>query len=155
MLVLLLLVLMGQADFVGMNNSMVLRCNAIRQRHRLGAMTEDQRLTNAAQDHANFMARYRLVMVAGPNGIPTYHNPMFRHDTNGGDERRRQKYGWMTGGQEIIAMQPKGWRVDCWDSWTFSALHYSAILSNHSRCGFASAVGPDGCVYSVGIFGSE
>jgi uncharacterized protein YkwD len=142
--------LIAEPDFVGIDNTMVMSCNSIRGRHHRSVLFHDQRLTNAAQDHANFIARYPCRLIGD-----TYCNAAFRHDNNGGSEYRRQKYGWNHGGFEVIAMQPKGWQANCWTSWMHSGPHLSTLLGNHTHCGFASAVGADGCVYTVGVFGSK
>ena len=117
--------------------AMLRRSNVIRRRAGLRATRIHPALTNAAQDHANYMA------ATGD----------FSHYTNGGYQYRAQKYGFKGGVQENIAA---GFgTVDAtFNTWQASGGHYAAIVGGYSEAGFGYAVSPNGATYWVGVYGN-
>lgn len=115
----------------------------------------DPVLCAAAQDHADFMAKYRTFIRPGPDGTPTYDNPVYSHSTNGGTAYRLQKHGWRRSAEEILCMRPAGWRSSCWELWRKSPAHWSSVMSKNTHVGYGIATGPDGCTYYVALYGSR
>ena len=74
----------------------------------LGAVSIDQRLTNAAQSHANDMAARSVMTHTGAGG------------TNAGQRINAAGYGWTTWAENVAAGQTTAWRGDerldeqCW-----------------------------------------
>jgi hypothetical protein len=93
-------------------------------------------LTQAAQDHANYMAR----------------TGQFSHYTNLGPQGRANKYGFSGGVLENIATG--GGPENAFVMWQNSGAHYSSIVSGTTDAGFGYAVGPNGATYFVGIYGT-
>jgi uncharacterized protein YkwD len=115
---------------------MLVRNNNIRRRVGLWPHRMNPALAQAAQDHANYMAR----------------TGQFSHYTNGGPQGRANKYGFGGGVLENIAT---GGGVDnAFVMWQNSGAHYASIVSRTTDAGFGYAVGPNGATYFVGIYGT-
>jgi uncharacterized protein YkwD len=101
-------------------------------------MSLSSRLTAAAQNHANYMAR----------------TGSFSHYSNGGPQGRVAMYGFRNGVRENIAMgQPS---VDsAFNTWTASGAHYANMMSHSDVAGFGYAVGANGQGYWVAVYGSN
>jgi uncharacterized protein YkwD len=94
-------------------------------------------LTQAAQDHARYMAR----------------TGNFSHQSNGGPQGRATRYGFAGLSGENIAMgQPTV--VSAFQSWRSSSGHWANIISGASLAGFGYAVAPDGSTYWVAMYGN-
>lgn len=118
--------------------SMLTRNNSIRSSRGMRPMTLSSRLTAAAQNHANYMAR-----TGG-----------FSHYSNGGPQGRAAMYGFRGGVRENIAMgQPT---VDsAFNTWTASGGHYANMMSHSDVAGFGYAVGNNGQAYWVAVYGNN
>jgi len=118
--------------------NMLARNNAIRTSRGMRPMILSSRLTAAAQNHANYMAR-----TGG-----------FSHYTNGGPQGRAATHGFRGGVRENIAMgQPS---VDsAFAVWTASGGHYANMMSHTDVAGFGYAVGSNGRPYWVAVYGNN
>ncbi|MHB8969549.1 MAG: CAP domain-containing protein [Pirellulaceae bacterium] len=110
-------------------------------RLRVGVGRSPQRispeLTQAAQDHARYMAR----------------TGNFSHQSNGGPEGRAVRYGFSGLAGENIAMgQPTV--ASAFQSWRSSSGHWANIISGATLAGFGYAVAPDGSTYWVAMYGN-
>src|SRR5262245_10501668 len=114
---------------------MLVRNNNIRRRVGLRPHRMNPALTQAAQDHANYMAR----------------TGQFSHYTNLGPQGRANKYGFSGGVLENIATG--GGLDNAFVMWQNSGAHYASIVSGTTDAGFGYAVGPNGATYFVGIYG--
>ena len=115
---------------------MLVRNNNIRRRVGLRPHRMNPALTQAAQDHANYMAR----------------TGQFSHYTNLGPQGRANKYGFSGGVLENIATG--GGLDNAFVMWQNSGAHYASIVSGTTDAGFGYAVGPNGATYFVGIYGT-
>ena len=94
-------------------------------------------LTQAAQDHARYMAR----------------TGNFSHQSNGGPEGRATRYGFSGLSGENIAMgQPTV--ASAFQSWRSSSGHWANIISGATLAGFGYAIAPDGSTYWVAVYGN-
>lgn len=105
------------------------------------SQTLDERLCNAAQNQADYIAS----------------TGQLSHNVNSDPRSRAAKYGFPSGDfysvREIIA--PYAESVEnAFSRWSKSSGHYAAILSDHDLCGFGMAQGPYGTMY-VGVYGRE
>lgn len=117
--------------------SMLKRNNEIRRRLGLVPHRINPALTKAAQDHANYMAR----------------TGDFQHYSNGGPQNRAGKYGFRGFVRENIAYNYRSVE-DAFSVWQGSSGHYASIVSGTNEAGFGYAVGANGAVYYVGVYGS-
>ena len=93
-------------------------------------------LTNAAQDHARFMAKSSLLS----------------HYANGNPNYRAAKYDYVGSVRENIACgldTPQG----CFYLWHASKAHWAAICSNAQDVGFGCAANSKGRKYWVALYG--
>ncbi len=110
--------------------------NRLRASVGLPAQKMSPELTNAAQDHANFMAE----------------TGSFSHHSNGGPVGRGARYGYNGSLSENIAMgQPT--IESAFSSWRNSGGHWRNITSNSTVAGFGFAISADGSCYWVGMYG--
>ena len=118
--------------------SMLARNNSTRTSRGMRPMSLSARLTAAAQNHANYMAR----------------TGSFSHYTNGNPQGRVAQYGFRGGVRENIAMgQPS---VDsAFNTWTASGAHYANMMSHSDVAGFGYAVGTNGQAYWVAVYGNN
>ena len=94
------------------------------------------RLSAAAQNHANYMARTRT----------------FSHYCNGGPGCRAALYGYRCGVRENIAFgQPSPQSV--FATWAASDKHYVNLMSRSDLAGFGYARGQNGQIYWVAMYG--
>ena len=101
-------------------------------------MSLSARLTAAAQNHANYMAR----------------TGSFSHYTNGSPQGRVAQYGFRGGVRENIAMgQPSV--EGAFNTWTASGAHYANMMSHSDVAGFGYAVGSNGQAYWVAVYGNN
>jgi len=112
--------------------------NKLRAAVGLKPMMLDERLTKAAQDHANYMAK----------------TAVFDHYANGGPTQRATKYGFKRSVQENIAMGSRSIE-STFSMWKGSSGHWAAISGGHKLCGFGLAYSPSGQAYWVGVYGTE
>lgn len=113
------------------------RNNELRGRVGLRAHRLCPRLTQAAQDHAWFMARSRN----------------FSHHSNGGPMGRARRYGYGGGVSENIAMgQPTV--QSAFQAWQNSSGHWANLTGPSQDAGFGYAVAPDGSAYWVAMYGN-
>ena len=110
--------------------------NQIRARRGLPPHSLSIELTNAAQDHAVFMA--------------SRHN--FDHYSNGGPSGRARRWGYSTSVRENIA-RGQGNVDHAFNTWVASGAHYASIVSGTSEAGFGMAVAANGTPYYVGVYG--
>jgi len=117
---------------------MLARNNAVRTSRGMRPMILSGRLTAAAQNHANYMAR----------------TGSFSHYTNGSPQSRVAANGFRGGVRENIAMgQPT---VDsAFSTWTASGAHYANMMSHSDVAGFGYAVGANGQAYWVAVYGNN
>lgn len=94
-------------------------------------------LTNAAQDHANYMAS----------------TGDFQHYSNGGPQGRAARYGFSGGAMENIAMGMPTVE-SAFAVWRNSGGHWANITSSTTHAGFGYAVGRGGAAYWVGMYGN-
>jgi len=118
--------------------SMLARNNATRTSRGMRPMSLSARLTAAAQNHANYMAR----------------TGSFSHYTNGSPQGRVAQHGFRGGVLENIATgQPT---VDsAFNTWTSSGAHYANMMSHSDVAGFGYAVGSNGQAYWVAVYGNN
>jgi uncharacterized protein YkwD len=108
--------------------------NQYRAQSGVGAVTVDQRLTNAAQSHANDMAA-RAVMTHTGTGR-----------TTAGDRINAAGYGWTTWAENVAAGQTTP--AEVMSAWMNSPGHRANILNgNMVNIGVAAAVGANGVTY--------
>jgi len=108
--------------------------NQYRAQSGLGAVSVDQRLTNAAQSHANDMAARAVMTHTGAGG------------TSAGDRINAAGYGWTTWAENVAAGQTTPGEV--MSAWMNSAGHRANILNgNMINIGVAAAVGANGVTY--------
>ncbi len=117
--------------------SMLRRNNDIRRRLGLLPHRINPALTQAAQDHANYMAR----------------TGDFQHYSNGGPQHRAGRYGFRGFVRENIAYNYRSVE-DAFSVWQGSSGHYASIVSGTDEAGFGYAIGPGGAVYYVGVYGN-
>jgi uncharacterized protein YkwD len=110
--------------------------NQIRARRGLAPHSLSIELTNAAQDHAVYMA--------------SRHN--FDHYSNGGPSGRARRWGYSTSVRENIA-RGQGNVDQAFNTWVGSGAHYASIVSGTSEAGFGMAVARNGTPYYVGVYG--
>jgi uncharacterized protein YkwD len=127
-----------QSNFHPTILGMLFRNNSIRTSRGMRPMSLSARLTAAAQNHANYMAR----------------TGSFSHYSNGGPQGRVNAYGFRGGVRENIAMgQPS---VDsAFSTWTASGAHYANMMSHSDVAGFGYAVGSNGQAYWVAVYGTN
>lgn len=117
--------------------SMLRRNNEIRRRLGLMPHRIHPALTQAAQDHANYMAQ----------------TGDFQHYSNGGPQSRAYKYGFRGFVRENIAYNYRTVE-DAFSVWQGSSGHYASIVSGTTEAGFGYAIGRNGAVYYVGVYGN-
>ena len=117
--------------------SMLRRNNEIRRRLGLIPHRINPALTQAAQDHANYMAR----------------TGDFQHYSNGGPQYRAGRYGFRGFVRENIAYNYRSVE-DAFSVWQGSSGHYASIVSGTDEAGFGYAIGPGGAIYYVGVYGT-
>ena len=118
--------------------NMLARNNSTRTSRGMRPMSLSARLTAAAQNHANFMAR----------------TGSFSHYTNGGPQGRVAAHGFRGGVRENIAMgQPSV--ESAFNTWTASGAHYANMMSHSDVAGFGYAVGSNGQAYWVAVYGNN
>ncbi|HUE74491.1 MAG TPA: CAP domain-containing protein [Pirellulaceae bacterium] len=117
--------------------SMLRRNNEIRRRLGLTPHRINPALTQAAQDHANYMAR----------------TGDFQHYSNGGPQYRAGRYGFRGFVRENIAYNYRSVE-DAFSVWQGSSGHYASIVSGTDEAGFGYAIGPGGAIYYVGVYGT-
>lgn len=118
--------------------SMLTRNNATRTSRGMRPMFLSSRLTAAAQNHANYMAR----------------TGSFSHYTNGSPQGRVAQYGFRGGVRENIAMgQPSV--ESAFNTWTASGAHYANMMSHSDVAGFGYAVAANGQAYWVAVYGNN
>lgn len=136
--ILLLLVSLAPADSHTNHptiREMLAQNNAIRQ----NKLELSEELTNAAQDHANYMASHHSMS----------------HYVNGSPTGRARKYGWTGGGvRENIAMSQPSIR-SVMSTWRNSSGHYSNMMSASRKCGFGCAISANGTYYWCAIYGND
>jgi len=110
--------------------------NQIRARRGLAPHSLSIELTNAAQDHAVYMA--------------SRHN--FDHYSNGGPSGRARRWGYSTSVRENIA-RGQGNVDHAFNTWVGSGAHYASIVSGTSEAGFGMAIAANGTPYYVGVYG--
>lgn len=117
---------------------MLARNNSARTSRGMRPMILSNRLTAAAQNHANYMAR-----TGG-----------FSHYSNGGPQGRAAMYGFRGGVRENIAMgQPTV--ESAFSTWTASGAHYANMMSHSDVAGFGYAVSANGQAYWVAVYGNN
>ena len=116
---------------LAMNN--YFRAQAGRPPHRMSA-----RLTQAAQDHARYMAR----------------TGQFTHHANGGLSARGHRYGYHGAIRENIASGQRTVK-SAFESWRNSSGHWASIISSTSHAGFGYAISRSGETYWVGVYGND
>ena len=109
-----------------------------RHRASVGLVLEriSPQLTQAAQDHANYMAA----------------TGSFSHYSNGGPAGRAQRYGYPYAAAENIAMGQQS-VSEAFQSWRTSSGHWANITSGASEAGFGFAISANGTPYWVGMYG--
>jgi uncharacterized protein YkwD len=118
--------------------SMLARNNSTRTARGMRPMSLSARLTAAAQNHANYMAR----------------TGSFSHYTNGSPQGRVAAHGFRGGVRENIAMgQPSV--ESAFNTWTASGAHYANMMSHSDVAGFGYAVGSNGQAYWVAVYGNN
>lgn len=116
---------------------MLLRNNQIRARVGLRAHRMNAQLTNAAQDHANYMAR----------------TGDFNHYSNLGPGGRASKYGFRVGVLENIAYG-YGSIDSAFTTWQNSGGHWANMSSHTTDAGFGYALSANGTPYWVAVYGT-
>ena len=114
------------------------RNNQIRGSRGMSAMRLSDRLTNAAQHHASYMAR----------------TGQFSHYANGSPQSRANMFGFGGGVRENIAMG-QGSVSSAFQDWTNSSGHYTNMMSHSNAAGFGYAVNSSGQGYWVAMYGNE
>ena len=94
-------------------------------------------LTQAAQDHARYMAR----------------TGSFSHYSNGGPDGRAARHGFGGLAAENIAMGQPTVR-SAFESWRSSGGHWANITSRASVAGFGYAISTNGSGYWVAMYGN-
>ena len=118
--------------------SMLARNNATRTARGMRPMLLSARLTAAAQNHANYMAR----------------TGSFSHYSNGSPQGRVAAHGFRGGVRENIAMgQPSV--EGAFNTWTASGAHYANMMSHSDVAGFGYALGSNGQAYWVAVYGNN
>lgn len=118
--------------------SMLARNNSTRTSRGLRPMALSTRLTAAAQNHANYMAR----------------TGSFSHYSNGSPQGRVAQHGFRGGVLENIATgQPSV--EGAFNTWTASGAHYANMMSHSDVAGFGYAVGSNGQAYWVAVYGNN
>nr|WP_081441367.1 CAP domain-containing protein [Pirellula staleyi] len=116
---------------------MLKRNNEIRARLGLRPHRINPALTQAAQDHARYMARTRD----------------FSHYSNGGPQYRAGRFSFRGFVRENIAWNYRD--VDqTFNAWQASGGHYASIVSDSTEAGFGYAVSSTGETYWVGVYGN-
>lgn len=117
--------------------SMLQENNQLRVCKGLAPLRISARLSAAAQNHANHMARTRS----------------FSHYCNGNPSSRAALYGYRCGVRENIAFgQPNPQSV--FATWAASEKHYVNLMSKSDLAGFGYARAQNGQVYWVAMYGS-
>jgi uncharacterized protein YkwD len=118
--------------------NMLARNNSTRTSRGMRPMSLSARLTAAAQNHANYMAR----------------TGSFSHYTNGSPQGRVAAHGFRGGVLENIATgQPSV--ESAFNTWTASGAHYANMMSHSDVAGFGYAVGANGQAYWVAVYGNN
>jgi uncharacterized protein YkwD len=114
--------------------SVVTSVNQYRAQSGRAAVAVDQRLTNAAQSHANDMAARGVMTHTGTGG------------TNAGQRITANGYTWTTWAENVAAGQPTA--ADVMSAWMNSAGHQANILNGSMvHIGVAAAIGANGVTY--------
>lgn len=113
------------------------RNNEIRARLGLRPHRINPALTQAAQNHAKYMARTRD----------------FSHYSNGGPQYRAGLFGFRGFVRENIAWNYRDVN-QTFNAWQASGGHYASIISDTSEAGFGYAVSSTGETYWVGVYGN-
>ena len=116
--------------------SMLQENNQLRVSKGLTPLRISARLSAAAQNHANYMARTRS----------------FSHYCNGNPSSRAALYGYRSGVRENIAFgQPNPQSV--FATWAASDKHYVNLMSKSDLAGFGYARAQNGQIYWVAMYG--
>lgn len=116
-------------QMLAMNNSM-------RAQAGLGPHQISRELTQAAQDHANYMAA----------------TGSFSHYSNGGPQGRAMRYGH--GGSVLENIAWGQMSVDqAFNTWRASGGHWANMASGTSVAGFGYAIGANGSPFWVAVYG--
>ncbi|MET0907988.1 MAG: CAP domain-containing protein [Ilumatobacteraceae bacterium] len=108
--------------------------NQYRAQSGLGAVSIDQRLTNAAQSHANDMAARSVMTHTGASG------------STAGQRINVAGYGWTTWAENVAAGQTTPGEV--MNAWMNSPGHAANVRNrNMINIGVAAAVGANGVTY--------
>jgi uncharacterized protein YkwD len=117
---------------------MLERNNAHRASRGMSGHRLSHALTQAAQNHANYMAS----------------TGSFSHSSNGGPQSRASMYGFGGGVRENIAMGQTT-VTSAFSSWVTSSGHYANLMSSTNAAGFGYAVSSSGQMYWVAVYGNE
>jgi uncharacterized protein YkwD len=124
-------------DTLDVRRAMLARNNSIRTTRSLQPHKENASLMAAAQDHARYMARNRVMS----------------HYSNAGPAGRAARHGFEAGVLENIAYGYTN--VDTTFSvWGNSSGHYANMMSNTSDAGFGWAIAIDGTPYWCAVYGT-
>ena len=110
--------------------------NQLRVSKGLAPLRISARLSAAAQNHANYMARTRS----------------FGHYCNGTPSSRAVLYGYRDGVRENIAFGQPGPK-SVFATWAASDKHYLNLMSQSDLAGFGYARGQNGQIYWVAMYG--
>ena len=112
--------------------------NAHRQRVGLKPHAISEKLTKAAQDHANYMARFGSM----------------DHYSNAGPQGRASRWGFRRGVLENIAVgQPTVESV--FSTWRNSGGHWSNMTSNTTHAGFGAQQSEGGAWFWCCVYGND
>jgi uncharacterized protein YkwD len=114
------------------------RNNQIRGSRGMPAQRLSDRLTNAAQQHASYMAR----------------TGQFSHNVNGSPQSRAAMFGFTGGVRENIAMGQTS-VSGAFQDWVNSSGHYTNLMSQTNAAGFGYAVNSSGQGFWVAMYGNE
>ena len=118
--------------------AMLRRNNELRRGVGLKPQRINALLTQAAQNHARYMAR-----TGG-----------FSHYSNGGPWGRARRFGFFGSVRENIAMGHRN-VANAFVGWRNSSGHWASITSNTSDVGFGYAISKGGTPYWVAVYGAS
>jgi uncharacterized protein YkwD len=118
--------------------SLFTRNNQIRVLHRKTPQELDERLCQAAQDHAQYMANNRVMS----------------HFLNGNPRSRAKKYGFPVANENSLSVEDSVAisRDGPWEGWT-QPWHLTTILADRPYCGFGLAYDVTGRPYWCAVYG--
>lgn len=127
----------AEDDTIEVRRAMLTRNNSIRTTRSLQPHKENAALMAAAQDHARYMARNRVMS----------------HHSNAGPAGRAARRGFGAGVLENIAYGYSS--VDgVFTTWTNSGGHYANMTSLTTDAGFGWAIAVDGTPYWCAVYGT-